>query len=230
MGPTPFAPRGWGGLLSQSRQAQHLPHTYPSPVRAAVIQARQILEQRTVGLIGAPAIQAELRSWPHIGPACRPWPPSSASCTRRASRRAPRAATRALLSRSRHRPPNTRSRRMDWTERYLPGGAKVYAFHTIDLQSQAMAQTLSPDKAIPSVRRHLLQVWTTWAARPACKWTMMAPSVAATRCPGCSARWCGSVCMWASSRSSSPWANRTQWAGRTTERLVECGVLAPPAF
>jgi putative transposase len=155
---------GWPGLRSHSRRAHHLPHTYPPPVRAAVLQARRILEQRTIGLIGPAAIQAELRSWPHLT----------------------RVPSRATIQRILHaagippppRPPSAPYypqptptaqypiQAMDWTERYLPGGAKVYAFHTIDLASHAMHQTLSPNKAIATVFRHLLRTWTT-LGRPA---------------------------------------------------------------
>jgi putative transposase len=117
-----FYTDGWRGLGSQSRRPQHSPQTYPPPVRAAVVRARQILERRTLGLIGPAAIQAELRSWPDAPPVP--------------------------------------------TERYLPGGAKVYAFHTIDVQSRALTQTISPDKAIGAVRAHLLAVWTR-LGRPA---------------------------------------------------------------
>src|SRR5438128_2543574 len=59
-----FYTAGWPGLTSQSRRPQQSPQTYPATVRAAVRRARQILEQRAVGLIGPGAIQTELRSWP----------------------------------------------------------------------------------------------------------------------------------------------------------------------
>jgi putative transposase len=50
---------------------------------------------------------------------------------------------------------------MDWTARYLEGGPKVFAFHTIDLQTHALAQTLSTDKSGLTVRRHALKAWQT---------------------------------------------------------------------
>src|SRR5215212_10317792 len=59
-----FRTQGWPGLVSQSRQPHHSPHAYSPEVRAAVLRARRLLEQRTVGLIGPAAIQTELRSWP----------------------------------------------------------------------------------------------------------------------------------------------------------------------
>jgi transposase InsO family protein len=116
------------------------------------------LEQRTVGLIGAAAIQRELRSWPHITRV-----PSLATIKR--ILHAAALPARPPLPPAPYYPQPAPTAQypiqaMDWTERYLPGGAKVYAFHTIDLQTRAMTQTLTSNKAIPAVRRHLLQVWT----------------------------------------------------------------------
>jgi hypothetical protein len=48
---------------------------------------------------------------------------------------------------------------MDWTCRYLDGGAKVYAFHTLNLRTRACAQTIAADKTTATVRQHALQAW-----------------------------------------------------------------------
>jgi hypothetical protein len=48
---------------------------------------------------------------------------------------------------------------VDWTCRYLEGGAKVYAFHTLNLRTRACSQTIATDKSSPTVMRHC---WTTW--------------------------------------------------------------------
>src|SRR5207249_8413491 len=50
---------------------------------------------------------------------------------------------------------------MDWTARYLDGGAKVFAFHTVEAQTRALAQTIRTDKSTASVRRHALEAWQT---------------------------------------------------------------------
>ena len=155
---------GWAGLRDHSRQPHHSPQAYSAANRAAVIRARRILEQRTVGLIGPAAIQAELRSWPHMDRV-------PARTTIR------RILTSAGIGVAPPPPPEPYYpqptptpaypiQAMDWTERYLTGGAKVYAFHTVDLQSHAFTQTLSPDKALAAVRTHLLTVWTE-LGRPA---------------------------------------------------------------
>src|SRR5436305_1570978 len=155
---------GWAGLHSQSRQPHQSPHAYSAAIRAAVIRARHLLEQRLVGLIGPAAIQAELRSWPHIK--CVP--------ARTTIRRILQAAGIGTAPSPRPAPyypqptptPEYSIQATDWTERYLPGGAKVYAFHTVDLATHVFTQTLSPDKALATVRAHLLVVWTRWG-RPA---------------------------------------------------------------
>jgi hypothetical protein len=48
---------------------------------------------------------------------------------------------------------------MDWTCRYLEGGAKVYAFHTLDLRTRACFQTIAADKTTATVGQHALQAW-----------------------------------------------------------------------
>jgi hypothetical protein len=153
-----FYTLGWAGLTSQSRRPQHSPQAYPARVQAAVVRARQILAQRAVGLVGPAAIQTELRSWPDAPPI------PSVSTIQRMLKTAgiitPPPPPRPEPYYPQPTPtPQYPIQAMDWTERYLPGGAKVYAFHTIDLQSHALLQTISPDKALGTVRTHLLAVW-----------------------------------------------------------------------
>src|SRR5215211_6744070 len=153
-----FRTHGWAGLHSQSRRPHHAPHAYSTAVRAAVLRARRILEQRAVGLIGPAAIQAELRSWSSGAPL--PALSTIQRILKAAGIPAPPPAPPPAPYYPQPRPTAQYPiQAMDWTERYLSGGAKVYAFHTIDLQTQAMQQTLSSDKAITAVCRHLLQVW-----------------------------------------------------------------------
>lgn len=44
----------------------------------------------------------------------------------------------------------------DWIARYLPGGEKVYAFHTLDLETHALSQSRSTDKTTETACAHLL--------------------------------------------------------------------------
>jgi hypothetical protein len=48
---------------------------------------------------------------------------------------------------------------MDWTSRFLEGGCKVFAFHTIDLETHALHQTISADKSLQTVIHHAMQSW-----------------------------------------------------------------------
>src|SRR5204862_431242 len=84
----------------------------------------QILEQRAVGLIGPAAIQTELRSWPDL-----PAIPSVSTIQRilKAAGLLPAPAPPPPLPYYPHPTPTPRYpiQAMDWTERYLPGGAKV---------------------------------------------------------------------------------------------------------
>jgi len=43
--------------------------------------------------------------------------------------------------------------------RCLEGGAKVYAFHTLNLHTRACAQTIAADKTTATVSHHALQTW-----------------------------------------------------------------------
>ena len=152
-----FAQHGWRGLLSRSRRPQHRSGRYAERIRHLVIATRQRLLTQRVGLCGSQAIQDEL-------------------CRARLLARVPSIATikrilhDAGVSR-RPRPPKrgyfpqptpTSSyvlHAMDWTARYLKGGAKLFVFHTVDVQTRALAQTLHTDKSGATVREHALATW-----------------------------------------------------------------------
>jgi hypothetical protein len=48
----------------------------------------------------------------------------------------------------------------DWIARYLKEGEKVFAFHTLDWRSQALAQTLHTDKTAAAAYEHLLHAFS----------------------------------------------------------------------
>lgn len=50
---------------------------------------------------------------------------------------------------------------MDWTERYLEGGAKVFPFHALDLETHEVGQTIHTDKTVHSAQSHVLHVCNT---------------------------------------------------------------------
>lgn len=48
---------------------------------------------------------------------------------------------------------------MDWTARYLEGGAKIYAFHSLDLALHDLYQTISVHKGGAAAEAHALKTW-----------------------------------------------------------------------
>jgi hypothetical protein len=48
---------------------------------------------------------------------------------------------------------------LDWTCRYLEGGVKVYAFHTLNLRTRALYQTLARTKELSIAQMHVLDAW-----------------------------------------------------------------------
>jgi hypothetical protein len=48
---------------------------------------------------------------------------------------------------------------MDWTARYLEGGPKVFAFHTVNVVTRALAQTIATDKTGTTLHQHVLHTW-----------------------------------------------------------------------
>src|SRR5262249_40515408 len=124
------------GLTSQSRRPHGSPQRYPDDVRQVVVRVRRNLEKRIVGrLIGARAIEREMRG--------EQWLPKGKQPARSTIKRILHEA--GLIRSLRIRPAadcpqptasaNYVLQTMDWTARYLEGGAKVYAFHSLDVES-----------------------------------------------------------------------------------------------
>jgi putative transposase len=152
-----FDQLGWQGLRSRSRSPLHHSARYSEPTRQVVVATRQRLLKRRVGLSGPQAIQDELRQAQLL-------------------RRVPSLATIKRILHDAHliHRPKTPKRgyfpqptptatyvlhAMDWTARYLTGGAKLFVFHTVDVQTRALAQTLHTDKRGATVQAHALTTW-----------------------------------------------------------------------
>jgi putative transposase len=154
-----FAQHGWQGLHSRSRRPHHRSGCYPQRIRDLVITTRQRLQKRRVGLSGPQAIQDELRHTRllhHI--------PSLATIKRilhdAGVRKHPRPPKRGYFP----QPTATSSyvlQAMDWTARYVTGGAKLFVFHSVDMQTRALNQTLHTDKSGATVGAHALATWQT---------------------------------------------------------------------
>jgi len=148
---------GWQGLRSRSRSPLHRSTRYSDHIRHVVVAMRQRLLKRRVGLSGPQAIQDELRQATLL-------------------RRVPSLATIKRILHDAHlihhpHPPKrgyfpqpTPSstyvlHAMDWTARYLTGGAKLFVFHTVDVQTRALSQTLHTNKRGATVQAHALAAW-----------------------------------------------------------------------
>jgi putative transposase len=151
-----FDQGGGPALASQSRRPRRRVKTSAWGQRQ-VLRLRRKLKQARIGLIGAAAIQRQWRKEQ------LPTPVPSLSTIKRilsaaGLTRAKPAGRLAYFPAARPTPTHP-LQAMDWTERYLEGGAKVYAFHSLDLACRAARQTIRPNKNGASVRQHALEAW-----------------------------------------------------------------------
>lgn len=159
-----FDQGGGPALASQSRRPRRRVKTSAWGQRQ-VLRLRRKLQRARIGLIGAAAIQRQWRKEQ------LPTPVPSLSTIKRILSAA--GLTRAKpVGRPAYFPaprptPTYPLHAMDWTERYLEGGVKVYAFHTLDLACRAAKQTIRPNKNGASVRQHALDAWQSLEI-PAC--------------------------------------------------------------
>lgn len=155
---TRFRTGGGRGLKSQSRRPHHHPTACSARLEQIIVQTRQRLVRAKIGLSGPTAIQRELQKLDRTKP-----PPSCATIKRVLHRH---GLIRSPKARRMHFPAPLENlvgilHASDWTCRYLEGGAKVYAFHTLDLHTRSCSQTLARDKTIATVRQHFVETWQT---------------------------------------------------------------------
>src|SRR3972149_5846270 len=142
-----YRQHGWKGLQSQSRKPHRRSHAYPLTVRRLIVCAYRRVQKRRWGLRGRGTTRRELRVTYRL----RLVP--SVSTIKRVlrvagvfKRRQP-AKTESFYPQP--RPTATYAiQAMDWTERFLHGGAKVYVFHIIDLETRACVHSLFPDTTV----------------------------------------------------------------------------------
>jgi hypothetical protein len=155
---TRYLKQGWKALASRSRRPQHSPTAYSVRLRRLVVATRRQLVRAKIGLHGPRAIQRALRplqipgalpSLPTIKRILRQEHIVRPHRTRKVYFPTPAQQVQGVLHAS------------DWTCRYLEAGVKVYAFHTLDLQTRACTQSIGCDKQIPTVRQHFLETWQT---------------------------------------------------------------------
>jgi len=153
-----FTELGWQGLHDQSHRPIHSPQSYDQQAHSLVLSVRRALEQRQIGLVGAQAVQQEIRDQRLLHPV-----PSLATIKRilhNAGIRQPviEEPTDSYYPQS-AQPAQAVWHACDWIARYLEGGVKVFVFHTVDLETRALEQTIRSDKTVASVRAHLLSTW-----------------------------------------------------------------------
>ena len=152
---------GWDGLKSQSRCPQHTDR-YPETVRQVVVRVRHKLAKRKVGrLVGARAIEREIRRGRLLPLEQRPSratikrilhenhlvPPAQRKCSPRGAYPQPTPTQDYIIQ------------AMDWVVRYLEGGAKCYAFHSLDLAIRDLYQSLRDNKRGATAEAHALETW-----------------------------------------------------------------------
>ena len=149
---------GWAGLESHSRQPHHSPQAYASSARTMVVRVRRRLARNCVGLVGARAVQQEIRRARLLRPV-----PAVATIKRWVKEAGLSTKAPPVPEKVYYPEPRLDESRvlhgMDWTARYLEGGEQVFVFHTLDAQTRALWQTLRPDKTVASVLAHVLAVW-----------------------------------------------------------------------
>lgn len=156
-----FAEQGIRGLHGQSRRPHHQPTTVSKGITQLIAQTHRRLSKVQVGLVGAQAILHEMHAL---------MPRQHLPC--------PATIYRKLHQTGEIVPVKTKPKpyypwpseeltthasldAIDWTCRFLEGGTKVYAFHTLNLRTWAMYQTLSKDKTLTTAQAHMLGVWKT---------------------------------------------------------------------
>lgn len=154
---TRFGDEGIAGLHGQARRPHTQPRAWASAMRRLIVQTRKRLKTAPAGLIGARAIRHELR---RLMPR-RPLPAETTiyRVLRQAGEVAAPLAADTVYFPAPSEEVDGSLDAMDWTCRYLEGGTKVYAFHTLNLRTRALQQTLARNKELPTAQAHVLDAW-----------------------------------------------------------------------
>lgn len=153
-----FDQDGFAALDSLPKAPRASPQEYDSRVRSLALNLRKRFARAVAGLVGARAIRRELCNQHRLKRL-----PALATIHRwlKAAELTGAMPTPAQVSFYPH--PQIADdcvfHACDWTMRHLEGGQKVFAFHSLDLHTQALWQTLLSDKSTPSVIAHALEVW-----------------------------------------------------------------------
>jgi putative transposase len=151
-----FEQDAWPALDSRSTAPLSSPQQHSAAAVKLVLRLRRRLEQSKVGLVGPFEIQQEIRRKRLLKSV-----PSLASI-KRWLKDAGMVGAEPEPAESAYYPAIQCPQEFvilscDWLARYLRGGEKVFVFHTINLYTHALSQTICPDKTAESAYAHWLQ-------------------------------------------------------------------------
>lgn len=154
-----FKRNGWRALDSLSKAPANSPQQHSEETLELVLRVRDRLEKSAVGLSGPREIHKEIKRR-HLLKS----PPSLASIKRWLKQAA--GVETAQSPAAAHYPTFQQADDLavlscDWIARYLTGGEKVFAFHTINLRTHCLAQTIRADKSTASACEHVLEAFST---------------------------------------------------------------------
>ncbi len=202
----------WTRFRSASRASLHHPNQLSAKSERRIVRLRQLLMRHRqprlrFALVGARTIQKEWRRR-------YPEPPPSLRTIQRVLKRhhltsqAPKPCHHAY----RPHPDATYPDAVHATDiitRWITGGEVVQTFNTVDIYSNDVCSTSHANKTAAAACDHLLQTWQQLGVPDIAQFDNESeaspptyPSAAAI-IPGCSARWCACVCIWALRSCSS---------------------------
>lgn len=153
-----FEQQGFAALAPTYKAPRSSPHRHPLETVALVLHLRRRFKRASVGLVGATAIRRELKQHHRLRRL-----PSEASINRWLKQAGliefAAHSTGAVYYPAPQRRAPLIFQACDWAQRYLRGGEKVFAFHTLDLDTHALWQSVGRDKTTATVKAHALSVW-----------------------------------------------------------------------
>lgn len=150
-----FTTEGLKALVDQPKTPLHSSSNYSGKDISLVLRIRKRLEKSSVGLIHAGVVRQEIKEQKLMSTI-----PSVATINRWLARAGLLQSKKNSASEPYYPTPRIENlfvfHSMDWIARYLKGGEKLFAFHTIDFQTHDLAQTLACDKTTQTACSHLL--------------------------------------------------------------------------
>lgn len=149
--------QGLAGLRGRSRRPHRLPQAWSKGMTRMIAQTRRRLSKAKAGLIDRHAIVNELRK---LLPRQRL--PSEKTVYRKLHQTGLIASPKPTTTPyypwpTDELPTQAGLDALDWTCRFLEGGAKVYAFHTLSLRTLELHQTLADNKTLETAQQHVLE-------------------------------------------------------------------------